>query len=321
MSRKFTVMGALLALSILGYMVLGAVGSWDFLLPFRATKLAALMLVGTCIATATVLFQTITANRILTPSVLGFDSLYVLVLTLLVYGLGAAGYAAVPTALVFALNLVVMTGLGLVLFIALMAGGRGDLFKLVLTGIMIGMLIRAVTGFLQRMIDPGEFQTIQSASFARFTYVDPTLLAITAAVALPALWLSWRMRFRLDVLALGAETSTGLGEPPAPGQRQALVLICVLIATATALTGPLSSGLSGPSNFFGLIVTALAHLVLPSARHTTLLPMAALIACIVLIGGQTVMERVLHLSTPLPVVIELLGGTLFLFLLLRRPKL
>lgn len=321
MSKRFAVMAALLALSILGYMVLGAMGSWEFLLPFRATRLAALLLVGLCIATATVLFQTITANRILTPSVLGFDSLYVLVLTGLVYGLGASGYAAMPTALVFALNLVVMTGLGLLLFLALMAGARGDLFKLVLTGIMIGMLIRAITGFLQRMIDPSEFQTVQSASFARFTYVDPTLLTITTVVALPALWLAWRMRFRLDVLALGAEASTGLGEPPAPGQKQALVLICVLIASATALTGPLSTGFSGPSNFFGLIVTALAHLVLPSARHSALLPAAALIACIVLVGGQTVMERVLHLATPLPVVIELLGGTLFLFLLLRRPKL
>lgn len=321
MPKTFMALGAVLTLSIIGYMVLGAVGSWDFLLPFRATKLAALILVGLCIATATVLFQTITANRILTPSLLGFDSLYVLVLTLLVFGLGASGYAAVPTAMVFALNVIVMTGLGLVLFFALMAGGRGDMFKLVLTGIMIGMLIRAVTGFLQRMIDPNEFQTVQSASFARFTYVDPTLLAITTAVALPALWLAWRMRFRLDVLALGTDASTGLGESPARGQKQALVLICVLVATATALTGPLSTGFSGPSNFFGLIVTALAHLILPSARHSMLLPAASLIACIVLVGGQTIMERVLHLATPLPVVIELVGGSLFLFLLLRRPKL
>lgn len=320
MINRFVLLSGLLILSILGFMTLGAEGSWSFLLPFRGTKLAALILVGTCLATATVLFQTITGNRILTPSVMGFDALYVLVLTVLVFGLGASGYAAVPVPLLFAVNMGVMTGAGVLLFTVLMRSGRGDMVKLVLTGIVLGLLIRAVTGFLQRMIDPSEFQTVQTASFARFTFVDRRLLLATALAALPALALAWRMRFRLDVLALGAEAATGLGEPPRRGQRQALVLICVLVAAATALAGPVSSGFAGPSSFFGLVVVSLAHLVTPSPRHAVLLPSAALIACSVLIGGQTVMERVLHLATPLPVVIEVLGGLLFLSLLLRKAR-
>lgn len=318
MARRFVLLGLLLVLSAAGYMTLGAVGSWEFLLPFRATKLAALILVALCLSTATVLFQTITANRILTPSVMGFDALYVFVLTAMVHLLGAGGYADTPAPLLFGLNLVVMTTLGLGLFTLLILGGRGDIVKLVLTGIVLGILIRSVTGFLQRMIDPSEYQMVQAISFARFTQIDPALLAMTGAVTVPALALAWRMRFRLDVLALGREAATGLGEDPGRGQRESLVLICVLVAAATALVGPLSSGGAGPSSFFGLIVTAFAHVFTPSTRHAVLIPSAALIGCIVLVGGQTIMERVLMLATPLAVVIELVGGILFLILLYKR---
>lgn len=320
MVNRFAILVLLLALSVLGYMTLGAEGSWAFLLPFRGLKLAALMLVGSCLATATVLFQTITGNRILTPTVMGFDALYVLMMTVLVFSVGSVGYAAIPAPALFALNLVVMTVAGVGLFTLLMRGGRGDMVKLVLTGIVLGLLIRSMSGFLVRMIAPNEFQTIQAGSFARFTYVDKWLLLGTAAVTLPALAMAWRMRFRLDVLAMGADAATGLGEPPRRGQRQALVLICVLVAASTALAGPVSSGEAGPSSFFGLVVVSLAHIVTPRPHHAVLLPSSALIACIVLIGGQTVMERLLHLATPLSVVIELLGGALFLFLLLRKAR-
>jgi len=319
-ARRFVILGLILGLSALGYMTLGAVGSWSFLIPFRGAKLAALLLTGASIATATLLFQTITANRILTPSIMGFDSLYMAVLTVLVFTLGASGYAALPAPLLFFLNLGVMSALGILLFLALLAGGRGDMLKLVLTGIVLGILIRALSSFLQRMIDPSEFSSLQAASFARFTHVDPLLLGLSALVSVPAIALAWRMRHRLDVLSLGTEAATGLGEEPRRGQKQALVLICVLIGSATALAGPMSSGFSGPSNFLGLIVVALARMVTPSFRHAVLLPSAILVSGIVLIGGQTVMERVLHLSTPLPVVIELVGGLLFLVLLLRGSR-
>ncbi|MEP0661853.1 MAG: iron chelate uptake ABC transporter family permease subunit, partial [Roseobacter sp.] len=69
-------------------MVLGARGNWDFILVFRGTKLLALVIVATAIAVATILFQTLTSNRILTPSIMGFDALYVLFQTALIFTLG-----------------------------------------------------------------------------------------------------------------------------------------------------------------------------------------------------------------------------------------
>jgi iron complex transport system permease protein len=97
-----------------------------------------------------------------------------------------------------------------------------------------------------------------------------------------------------------------------------MLVICLLVASATALVGPMASQGAGPSSFFGLIVTAIAHVLTPTHRHSVLLPSAALIGGIILVGGQLMAERVFALATPLIVVIELIGGGVFLIVLLKR---
>ena len=318
MSDRLIALGAALIFAALGYMLVDATGPASFVYPYRATKLAALVLVGIALSVATVVFQTITGNRILTPSLMGFDALFVLVLTVLVHGLGAAGYAALPAWEVFALNFAAMAVLGLVLFVVLMRLARGDMVRMVLTGIVLGLLIRSLTEFLQRLIDPSEYQMVQSLSFARFTQIDLALLLISAVAVAVGVAAAWHLRYRLDVLALGDTAAVSLGEPPERLQNMALVIICLLVAAATSLAGPLASGGAGPSSFFGLIVAAFAHVLTPTHRHAILLPSAALTGAFILVGGQLVMERLLDLSTPLIVVIELIGGVTFLVLLLKR---
>ncbi|MGH1331364.1 MAG: iron chelate uptake ABC transporter family permease subunit [Paracoccaceae bacterium] len=320
MSKRLWALLALLFIAAAGFMLIGAVGNWDFLLGFRGARLAALILVGAALSVATVLFQTITGNRILTPSILGFDALFVLILSLQVWAFGAAGRAMISATVLFALNAALMAALGLGLFAILRRGGRGDMIKLVLCGVVLGILIRSVASFLQRMIDPSEFQTVQAASFARFTYVETLPLMLSIAVALPVLAGAWAMRHRLDILALGPDVAISLGEDPHKGQQHALVLICLLVASSTALAGPISAGMSGPSSFFGLIVSALAYRFLPVPHHSVLLPGAALIGAITLVAGQTIMERLFALNTPLPVVIELVGGLFFLALVLGQVR-
>ena len=84
--------------SIALFMFVGITGSWGFAIPFRGRKVAAMVLVAVAIGVSTVLFQTITANRILTPSIMGFDSLYLLVQTLLMFVLDIPLERKLPTA-------------------------------------------------------------------------------------------------------------------------------------------------------------------------------------------------------------------------------
>lgn len=77
---------AVLALvSMVAFMTIGAKGNWSFLISFRGTKLLGMVLVAYAIAVSTVLFQTISGNRILTPSIIGFDAMYILLQTIMVF--------------------------------------------------------------------------------------------------------------------------------------------------------------------------------------------------------------------------------------------
>lgn len=308
-AKRLVALALILAVCCFAYMTMGAKGNWSFVLPFRGGKLIALILVGVSVSTATVLFQTITQNRILTPSIMGFDALYVMLLTGAVFFLGGHGYVQLPLIGLFLVNVGLLVGASLILFGSLLFQTTHDLMRLILTGIIFGTLFRSLTSFMQRMIDPNEYIVIQVASYARFTWVDTDLLLIASVLTVLALAACWRMRFRLDVLALGHDAAINLGENPKRGQVQALILVAILVSVSTALVGPVA--------FLGLLVVSIAHLVTPGPYHSVLLPSSALIAAITLVGGQTILERVLRLSTPLSVVIDALGGLLFLALLLK----
>jgi iron complex transport system permease protein len=301
---------AVLALAAsIAFMTLGARGRWDFVLPFRGAKLAALVLVACSIAVATVLFQTVVNNRILTPSIMGFDALYVLIQTVLVFFLGAGTVSAADRHLLFVLEvgcLVVFAGL---LFRWLFTGQPRSLHLLLLVGIVFGVFFRSIAGFLQRIIDPSEFLILQDRLFASFNTVDTSLIGISAAVLAVSGVIIWRMLPAMDVLMMGRDNAISLGVSHTRVVTIVLAVVTVLVAVSTALVGPVT--------FFGLLVAHLAYRLIPSARHAVLLPTAALIAIVCLVGGQVVLERVFAFDTALSVIIEFAGGLFFILLVVR----
>lgn len=306
--RRLLLLALLLALASAAFLLAGAKGSWAFLLPFRGARLAALVLVGAAIGIATVVFQTVSGNRILTPSIMGFDSLYLLVQSGLVLGLGGIGFVTLDPRLKFLGEAGLMMLAASALFALLLGRGRGDLYRLLLTGIVFGILFRELTNLAQRLIDPNDFAILQGASFARFSKVDTGLLAAAAPLVLLAAGYAWSARHALDVALLGREAAIGLGVAHDRLTRRMLVAVALLVSATTALVGPVA--------FFGLLVASLAYILIPEPRHALILPAAALIGATTLVAGQTLFERVLGLAGTLGVVIEFAGGLLFLFLLL-----
>ncbi|SEN70372.1 iron complex transport system permease protein [Loktanella fryxellensis] len=304
-----TALGALSLVAAALFMTLEARGNWSFVLPFRATKLAGLVLVAVAVAVATVVFQTITRNRILTPGIMGFGALYVLIQTVLVFGLGSARVAGIDPRALFAAEVALMLVFAGLLFRALFGGSTRSLHLLLLVGIVCGTLFASIAGLLQRLIDPGEFLILQDRLFASFNGIDDTLLGTAAIVVAAVCAVLWRWLPVLDVLALGREHAIALGVAQDRMVALALGLVTILVAVSTALVGPIA--------FLGLLVANLAYMLLPTARHAVLLPGAALIAVICLVGGQTLLERVLSYDTVLAVVIEFAGGLVFLLLVIK----
>lgn len=310
--RVLVTLGVVALLAAVGFLTIGVKGSWVFALQLRATRLAAMVVVAVAIGYSTVVFQTITTNRILTPSIMGFDSLYLLVQSVAVFFLGAVTVVSAPPTLRFAAEVAIMVVFAAVLFRRVFRPGDTHLFTLVLAGIVLGFLFDSVRSFVVRLIDPNEFLTLQDLMFASLGSVDESLLALSAVVVAITVVMGWRTRHQLDVMALGRDHATNLGVDHHHVVGRQLAMTTVLVSVSTALIGPIL--------FLGLLVANLARQVLGTHRHTWVLPGAALLGVIALVGGQLVLERLLGFGTALTVVINLVGGTYFLLLLLREAR-
>ncbi|PWE30799.1 enterobactin ABC transporter permease [Pararhodobacter marinus] len=282
-----------------------------FILSLRAGTLAALVLVGAASGAATVIFQTLVANRLLTPGIVGFDALFVFLQTALLASLGAAGFAALPTMPRFALEAGCLIAAAMALFGLVFRKGADDIIRMVLTGVILGVLLRGLAGFAQRLLDPSEFAVLQQASIASFNAVPRDHLGIAALALSVALLAAWRLSPRLDVALLGRTKARSLGLDHDRLVLTGLGLVAALVAVSTALVGPVT--------FLGLLAASLARAALPDSRHALLIPAAAVIGATILVLGQTVFERILGLQSALGMVVEFLGGLLFLALVLRRP--
>jgi len=302
-------LSVLTVIAMVAFMTLGAKGSWSFVLSFRGAKLASLVLVAYSIAVSTVLFQTIMENRIVTPSIMGFDALYVLLQTVLVFAIGAGRLSAMNPFLLFLLEAGLLMLFSNLLYRWILAGAARSAHLLMLVGIVFGILFRSLSSFLQRILDPSEFLILQDRMFASFNAVDTSLLGIAGIVVAIVTVIIMRMLPVFDVVALGRNHSTALGVDHNRTIMFTLGLISVLIAVSTALVGPVT--------FFGLLVANLAYLILPTSRHAVVLPVATLIAVVTLVGGQVILERVFAFDTALSIIIEFVGGLVFILLVVR----
>ncbi|KAB2679043.1 iron chelate uptake ABC transporter family permease subunit [Brucella tritici] len=291
------------------FMTIGAKGSWSFILSFRGTKLAAMVLVAYSIAVSTVLFQTVTNNRILTPSIMGFDALYILIQTLVIFFFGAVQIDWTGPNIRFLAETAIMVVFASALYYWLFSRATRSLHLVMLVGIVCGVFFRSISNLMQRMLDPNLFAVLQDRFFASFNTVNSDILIMSAVIVAAVSLYGLRFIYIFDVLSLGRDPAINLGVDHRRIVRKILFMVTVLVSVSTALVGPIT--------FFGLLVANLAYMLAGSAKHRFILPIAVLLAILCIVGGQTILERVFSFNTALSVIIEFLGGLVFIILLVR----
>ncbi|WP_404311331.1 iron chelate uptake ABC transporter family permease subunit [Agrococcus terreus] len=306
---------ALIALGLLAWdnpMPLGSDGFWR-VAELRITSLVVMAVVAVAQGVATVAFQTAAGNRIITPSILGFEALYVAVQTSAVYFLGAAGISAVQGVPQFLLQVALMMGLATALFGWLLRGRRGSVHVMLLVGIVIGGGLGSVSAFMQRLLTPSEFDVLSARLFGSVANADASYLPFAIPLVGLGAVVLWLRSRRLDALALGRDVATGLGVDHRRETMLVLLLVSLLIAVSTALVGPMV--------FLGFLVATLAYQLSGTYDHRRILPVAALLGFVVLGGAYFVMRHVFYAEGVVSIIIELVGGTVFLLVLLRKGRL
>ncbi len=281
-----------------------------FHLPRRAIKLAALCITGAAIALSTSVFQTVSGNTILTPSILGLDSLYLLIQTIIVFFFGSTSLLMMSRLGEYIISVATMVSFSLALFSLLMGKRTMGISLVLLLGMMFGQLFGGLSSFFQLLIDPNEFLTVQARMFASFTSINTSLLFSSSLIVIGLTGLLMLQVDLLDVLSLGRDIAINLGVNYHKSSRFLLVLVAILTAVATALVGPVT--------FLGLLAVNLGRHLARTYRHAIILPTSILLSMTFLVLGQFLFERVFKFNTPISVIINFLGGIYFLSLLIKR---
>jgi len=311
-STKLIILAGIATVFCSLYLFQGLNGSFDYALPRRGIKVLAMALTGVAIAYSTVIFQTITHNRILTPSIMGLDSLYILLQTVVIFFLGSSHFTIVNRHVNFVLSVATMVVFALILYQFLFKRGGRPIYFLLLVGIIVGTFFGSISTFLQVLIDPNEFLRVQDKMFASFNNVSGELVWWALGIVVLTFIVGWKSFNDLDVLSLGRDTAINLGVSYDKVVKMMLVISAVLISVSTALVGPIT--------FFGLIVANLSYQFFKTYRHTVLIAGASVMSIIALVGGQWVVERVFTFSTTLSVIINFVGGVYFIYLLLKESR-
>ena len=297
-------------LCIIFFMTFNLKGNIKYILTHRMWIVLTMILVAFSAATSTLLFQTVTHNRILTPSIMGFESLFVLIQTIVIFFIDVQGVPYIGIMGKFIVESLLLILFSLLLYKGLLTKFKQNLHLVLLIGIILGTLFRSFANLLQRLMTPTEFAVLQSRIFATFTRADPILIIFSFIIAICIGLFLWRMRFQFDVLALGRDNAINLGVNYHQSVTIILLLVSILVAISTALVGPFT--------FLGLLIANLAYSISRSSQHRFLLPTAFLLGVIFLVGGQMFLEHVLNMVGAITVVIEFIGGCLFIFLLLKK---
>lgn len=285
---------------------------FDYFMSLRVPKLVVMIIVAFAIGGASIVFQSIINNTIVTPCLLGMNSLYTLIHTAVVFFLGSGSIFVVQANLSFGLDLILMGVIATLIYSYLFKKTKHNVLYVLLSGTIMTTFFSSIQTTLTRIMDPNEYDTLLSSLVASFSNINTSIIVFSVLLMAAIIFGLRKELALLDVITLGKDQAINLGVDYDCTIRRLLLGVTLFIAIATAMVGPIS--------FLGLIIANLSREFFKTYRHTTLIIGSFLIGIIILVGGQIVVERVYNYGIPISVFITVGGGIYFLYLLLRQRR-
>ncbi len=278
----------------------------------RLPKVFAILITAFSIGSASIVFQSVINNTIVTPCLLGMDSLYTLVHTLVYFFAGAASLLVTNKQLAFAVDLVIMAVVSMVIYSYIFKKTGSNVLYVILIGTVLTSFFGSVQSTITRIMDPASYETLLTTLVASFDNANTSIM-IFSLIVLFLIAVIFRRDLRLlDVLTLGKDKAVNLGVDYDKSIRHLLLCVTLYMTVATALVGPLA--------FLGLIIANLSRQLMQTYRHSFLIASSSLFGAIVLFAGQFLVERIFSYNIPVSVFITTGGGIYFLYLLLSKKK-
>ena len=283
-----------------------------YAMKIRIPKLIAMLVTAAAIGGASIVFQSVINNTIVTPCLLGMNSLYTLIHTAVVFVAGSGSFLVVNGNISFAVDLVLMGVAATIIYSYLFRKTNHNILYVLLIGTVLTSFFGSIQSTLVRVMDPNEYDSLLASLVASFSNINSEIIVFAVLLLAVLIFALRRELALLDVLTLGRDQAVNLGVDYDRAIRRLLLGVALCIAIATAMVGPIS--------FLGLIIANLSRQLLKTYRHSQLIAGSALFGMIVLAGGQMIVEQVFVYAVPVSVFITVGGGIYFLYLLLGKRR-
>ena len=314
--RKLIIMSAIVLAAAVIYMVVDVNFANEKLMAYsmriRAPKLIVMFITAFAIGGASIVFQSIINNTIVTPCLLGMNSLYTLIHTAVVFFLGSGSIFAANANVSFAVDLVLMGIVATVIYSYMFKKTKHNVLYVLLIGTVLTSFFSSIQTTLTRVMDPNEYDSLLTTLVASFSNINSEIIIFSLIVLAAVIFVLRKDLALLDVITLGKNQAINLGVDYDRTIRRLLLGVTLFIAVATAMVGPIS--------FLGLIIANLGRQLMATFRHGQLILASALFGMIVLVGGQIIVEHVFVYAVPVSVFITVGGGIYFLYLLLTNRR-
>lgn len=283
---------------------------FQYIISLRVPTLVVMMIAAVSIGSASIIFQSIINNRIVTPCLLGMNSMYMLVHTTVVFIAGTGSNLAANANLSFAVDLIVMSVVATFLYSYMFQRTGNNVLYVLLIGTVLSSFFGSIQSTMIRVMDPNEYDTLLTTLVADFNNVNVEVIVFSIVILLLLTVFLWKELKLLDVITLGKDQAINLGVNYDFTIRRLLLGVVLCIAVATAMVGPIS--------FLGLIIANLARQLFKTYKHCVLIPGAALLGMLAIIAGQLISQHVFRYAVPISTFITIGGGIYFLYLLLFK---
>ena len=205
-SRKLLVLGILVAAAAIAYLFVDVSFSnerlFRYAMKIRIPKLMVMLVASAAIGGATIVFQTIIHNTIVTPCLLGMNSLYTLIHTAVVFFAGSGSFLAVNANVSFVVDLFLMSTTAVLVYSYLFKKTNYNVLYVLLIGTVLTSFFGSIQSTLTRIMDPNEYDSLLATLVASFNNVNSEIILAAVLVLAGIVFVLRKELALLDVLSL-----------------------------------------------------------------------------------------------------------------------
>ena len=274
------------------------------LLSVRGTRTVVAVLIGIALPLCGLMMQTVFQNPLADPYILGVSSGTGLGVALFVLGVPLLG---LPISSLGVLGSGFLGALAVVLLILTLSRRIGNIFGVLIIGVMLSYVVSSVIQILQYYSSAEQLRLFTLWSLGSLGGVTRTQLSVMLPILLLGVGTTIASIKSLNLLLLGDYYAESMGL----NIRRSRLLI---LGSTALMTGAVTA-FCGPIGFIGLAVPHVARYLVRSADHRVLLPATALLGSCAMLLCNTLAKLFL---IPINSVTALLGVPIILGVILKQ---